>query len=86
MDENMNYTEQNAAQQPEQQPFEQQPQENGFTMYDQQQYYQQQVPQWGAPYAPQQPPVPPAQAQGQNDLVPPRLVDLVDLGPRQNGL
>ena len=42
MDENMNYTEQNAAQQPEQQPFEQQPQENGFTMYDQQQYYQQQ--------------------------------------------
>ena len=59
MDENMNYTEQNAAQQPEQQPFEQQPQENGFTMYDQQQYYQQQVPQWGAPYAPQQPPVPP---------------------------
>ena len=59
MDENMNYSEQNAAQpseQPsEQQPYEPQPQENGFTMYDRQQYYQQQTPQWGAPYAPQPP-------------------------------
>ena len=34
----------------------------------------------------QQPPVPPAQPQGQNHLVPARLVDLVDLGTRQNGL
>ena len=63
MDENMNYSEQNAAQpseQPsEQQPYEPQPQENGFTMYDNRQYYQQQVPQWGAPYTPQQPPVQP---------------------------
>ncbi len=62
MDENMNYSEQNAAQQPEQpseqQPYEPQPQENGFTMYDNRQYYQQQAPQWGAPYAPQQPAAP----------------------------